>query len=165
MSACVFHQKLQLLSCCIEQKRKREKDKEEGKEEGKVEDKLAENEDPTVNSTQSASLPKDQDSDDEFYDCPEEMVDVNATDVTKMTPEGRLTQCGTLTLLNSPNEPLYVPIIQDPPPMTEDMMQENSRILSQLGTSAESAALRAKMQCASLLSDMQAFKAANPGLD
>jgi len=56
-----------------------------------------------------------------------------------------------------------VPITQEPPPMTEDMLQEHAKILSELGTSPEAAALRAKMQSASLISDMEAFKAANPG--
>ena len=47
--------------------------------------------------------------------------------------------------------------------MTEDMIWEQEKILSQLGTSKEAAAVRAKMQSSSLVSDMEAFKAANPG--
>lgn len=47
--------------------------------------------------------------------------------------------------------------------MTEDMLEEQAEILTQLGTSEEGARVRAQMQCASLLSDMEAFKAANPG--
>lgn len=42
--------------------------------------------------------------------------------------------------------------------MTEDMLEEQAEILTQLGTSAEGARVRAQMQCASLLSDMEAFK-------
>ena len=42
--------------------------------------------------------------------------------------------------------------------MTEDMLDEQAEILTQLGTSAEGARVRAQMQCASLLSDMEAFK-------
>lgn len=38
-----------------------------------------------------------------------------------------------------------------------------SFVLHRLGTSAEGAHLRARMQSACLLSDMEAFKAANPG--
>lgn len=67
-----------------------------------------------------------------------------------------------LRLLQS-NEPLFVPITQEPPPMTEDMVQEHAKVLSELGTSSEAAKLRARMQSASLMSDMEAFKAANPG--
>ncbi len=37
------------------------------------------------------------------------------------------------------------------------------QVMLQLGMDAEGAELRAKMQSASLLSDMESFKAANPG--
>ena len=42
--------------------------------------------------------------------------------------------------------------------MTEDMLEEHAEVLAQLGTTSEGAELRAKMQSACLLSDMQAFK-------
>ena len=42
--------------------------------------------------------------------------------------------------------------------MTEDMIREQERVLSRLGTSEGAAILRAKMQSSSLVSDMQAFK-------
>lgn len=47
--------------------------------------------------------------------------------------------------------------------MTEDLLEEQSEVLAKLGTSAEGAHLRARMQSACLLSDMESFKAANPG--
>lgn len=47
--------------------------------------------------------------------------------------------------------------------MTEDQLEEHAEVLVQLGTDDEGAQLRAQMQCACLMSDMQAFKAANPG--
>lgn len=47
--------------------------------------------------------------------------------------------------------------------MTEDALEEQSEVLAKLGTSAEGAHLRARMQSACLLSDMESFKAANPG--
>eukprot|EP00069_Balaena_mysticetus_P013551 bmy_22082T0 len=52
---------------------------------------------------------------------------------------------------------------QEPAPMTEDLLEEQSEVLAKLGTSAEGAHLRARMQSACLLSDMESFKAANPG--
>ena len=52
---------------------------------------------------------------------------------------------------------------QDPTPLTEDMLAEQAEIMLQLGMDAEGAQLRAKMQSASLMSDMESFKAANPG--
>ncbi|KAJ8351603.1 hypothetical protein SKAU_G00230790 [Synaphobranchus kaupii] len=80
----------------------------------------------------------------------------------KLKPEGRLHPHGKLTLLNS-SEPLYIPVTQEPAPMTEDLLEEQSEVLAKLGTSAEGAHLRARMQSACLLSDMESFKAANPG--
>ncbi|KAL9957793.1 hypothetical protein ACROYT_G034737 [Oculina patagonica] len=76
--------------------------------------------------------------------------------------EGAKEPFGDLKLLVS-GEPLLVPVTQEPAPMTEDMLEEQAEILTQLGTSEEGARVRAQMQCASLLSDMEAFKAANPG--
>ena len=42
--------------------------------------------------------------------------------------------------------------------MTEDMLQEHAEVLTQLGTTQEGTRVRAQMQSASLLSDMEAFK-------
>ncbi len=137
LGMCLLHQKLQMLNCCIEQKIKRESKQNEV---------------------------KNNDSDDEFYDCNEEQSnDDNNEPIISSKPEGRLSKCGDLKLLNNELEPLYIPITQDPTPMTEDMVNEHLIVLSKLGTSSESASLRARMQSASLLSDMEAFKAANVG--
>lgn len=46
--------------------------------------------------------------------------------------------------------------------MTEDLLEEQSEVLAKLGTSAEGAHLRARMQSACLLSDMESFKVAPP---
>lgn len=48
--------------------------------------------------------------------------------------------------------------IQEPAPMTEDLLEEQSEVLAKLGTSAEGTHLRARMQSACLLSDMESFK-------
>lgn len=82
--------------------------------------------------------------------------------MANLRPEGRLYQHGKLTLLHN-GEPLYIPVTQEPAPMTEDLLEEQSEVLAKLGTSAEGAHLRARMQSACLLSDMESFKAANPG--
>lgn len=42
--------------------------------------------------------------------------------------------------------------------MTEDMLEEHASVLINLGTTDNAALLRAKIQSASLLSDMQSFK-------
>ena len=46
-----------------------------------------------------------------------------------LTPEGRLHQCGDLDLLEV-DEPLYIPVTQEPAPMTEDMLEEHAQVLT-----------------------------------
>lgn len=58
---------------------------------------------------------------------------------------------------------LYIPVTQEPVPKTEDQLEEDTDILLQLGSDAQGTELRAKMMSASLLSDIESFKAANPG--
>ncbi|GLH13810.1 Uncharacterized protein GBIM_18301 [Gryllus bimaculatus] len=51
----------------------------------------------------------------------------------------------------------------DPSPKTEDQILEDVDVMVHLGTDAHAAELRARIMSASLLSDMESFKAANPG--
>ncbi|KAK6315386.1 hypothetical protein J4Q44_G00149150 [Coregonus suidteri] len=117
----------------------------------------------------------DSEGEDEFFEClsdTEEVKDSPSTDCEKdgakedgakaAKPEGRLHPHGKLTLLNF-KEPLYIPVTQETAPMTEDLLEEQSEVLAKLGTSAEGAHLRARMQSACLLSVMESFKATNPG--
>ena len=67
-----------------------------------------------------------------------------------------------MTLLCDPQVPVYVPICQEPTPLTDDMLQEQTEIMSQLGSSHEASTLRMKMQLPTLVCDMESFKAANP---
>ncbi|CAL8342432.1 unnamed protein product [Boreogadus saida] len=117
------------------------------------------------------------DSEDEFFEClsdQEEAAAAKEGEAEKgeaekggagraKPPDGRLHPHGTMTLLNPSTEPLYIPVTQEPAPMTEDLLEEHSEVLAKLGTTAEGAHLRARMQSACLLSDMESFKAANPG--
>ena len=116
--------------------------------------------------------------------------DSSFLDVYDHQPEGRSHRCGELRLLSNEREYVYVPCTQDTAPMTEDMLEEHAEVLARyvcfvntpidsipfqstnlnflcfctrLGTSEEGMQLRARMQSASLFSDMQSFKAANPG--
>ncbi|KAJ2631054.1 hypothetical protein H4R22_002240 [Coemansia sp. RSA 1290] len=74
---------------------------------------------------------------------------------------GRLYPSSSLRLLDS-DEPMWIPQIQAHPILTEDMLRERETILMSFGTSTEGAQQRARLQCAELISDMEAFKAANP---
>ena len=76
--------------------------------------------------------------------------------------EGRASICEDLKLLHF-DKFLYIPFTQDHAPVTEDLLEEQADVFSKLGDTQEGSRVRARMQSASLLSDMQAFKAANPG--
>ena len=52
------------------------------------------------------------------------------TDTLTHQPEGRLRPYNDLYLLNIPAELLYVPITQEPAPMTEDMLEEQAEVLA-----------------------------------
>lgn len=89
LSRCLLHQKLQMLNCCIQKRIDREKI-----ETSKFSQIIQSSTSPNNN---------DEDEEDEFFDCEDE---------ESVKPDGRLKKFGTLTLLNRPNEPLYVPITQ-----------------------------------------------------
>ncbi|CAL8267074.1 unnamed protein product [Lota lota] len=189
LRCCLLHQKLQMLNCCIERKRARDESRKAsdgGKERERQLSGGGENgrrgpESATgagSGAAREASPGKSwdswSDSEDEFFEClsdQEEAAAAKEGEAEKggagssraKPPDGRLHPHGNMTLLNSSSEPLYIPVTQEPAPMTEDLLEEQSEVLAKLGTSAEGAHLRARMQSACLLSDMESFKAANPG--
>lgn len=60
-------------------------------------------------------------------------------------------------------ERIWAPRTQEPAPITEDQLEERARVLQEL--QAHEADVRARVQSACLVSDMSAFKAANPRAD
>uniref|UniRef100_A0A4W6EJU8 Rab3 GTPase-activating protein catalytic subunit n=1 Tax=Lates calcarifer TaxID=8187 RepID=A0A4W6EJU8_LATCA len=188
LRCCLLHQKLayvpaQMLNCCIERKRARDEARKvlegsretEHKTSGSGQNSCPSPESATGTATASTSAREVSpgkswdswsDSEDEFFECLSDQGEVEAphTEGEKngSKAEGRLHPYNNMTLLNS-TEPLYVPVTQEPAPMTEDLLEEQSEVLAKLGTSAEGTHLRARMQSACLLSDMESFKAANPG--
>ncbi|XP_078408591.1 rab3 GTPase-activating protein catalytic subunit isoform X4 [Cetorhinus maximus] len=188
LKCCLLHQKLQMLNCCIERKKARDDGRERAAENalGGSMERKASNSKGTPECSDNKGEPSQQkswdswsDSEDEFFEClsdTEELKDSEVKEGTtkgevkdggkkesqKWRPEARLHQHGKLTLLRT-GDPLYIPVTQEPAPMTEDLLEEQSEVLAKLGTSAEGAHLRARMQSACLLSDMESFKAANPG--
>ncbi|KAG5283235.1 hypothetical protein AALO_G00039870 [Alosa alosa] len=182
LRCCLLHQKLQMLNCCIERKRARDDSRQKGASpEGPRERKVSGPENGRLPTESSSSLSPGgaaaaaaevspgksweswSDSEDEFFECLSDTEELKETpadrakETGKAKPEGRLQPHGNLTLLNS-DEPLYIPVTQEPAPMTEDTLEEQSEVLAKLGTSAEGAHLRARMQSACLLSDMESFK-------
>ncbi|TRZ02365.1 hypothetical protein DNTS_019010 [Danionella cerebrum] len=154
LRCCLLHQKLQMLNCCIERRKARDDLKKNTGEGGGAKER---------SGSEASGKPWSDswsDSEDEFYECVSDTEEMKEKESTlTLRPEGRLEAFGDVTLLDS-QEPLYIP---DPAPMTEDLLEQHSEVLARLGSSAEGAQIRARMQSASLLSDMEAFKAANPG--
>ncbi|XP_067939936.1 rab3 GTPase-activating protein catalytic subunit-like isoform X2 [Watersipora subatra] len=149
LSQGLLYQKLQMLNCCISRKSAREADQNE----------------LVMDASVSASNAESLSDDDEFFDCDSSSSSpslVETADKSDLIPQGRLRKLENVKLLNGKDD-LYIPITQDPAPMTEDALAEHAEILTRMGTSEDGANLRAKMQSASLVSDMESFKAANHG--
>lgn len=142
LRTCLLNQKLQMLNCCIERRQARE------------------------NSSHSSQLSydsaEDSSSDDEFFDCSEKIEENKKKPFIWEQPVGRLSKFRDLRLLKT-GDPLYIPITQEPVLKTEDQLEEDTDVLLKLGSNAEATELRARIMSASLLSDMESFKAANPG--
>ncbi|KAM9424226.1 rab3 GTPase-activating protein catalytic subunit [Pholidichthys leucotaenia] len=176
LRCCLLHQKLQMLNCCIERKRARDETHKVPTGNKVREQKMyGVCQSPGPGSESVAALvsvgetsegkPWESwsDSEDEFFECLSDQGEMEAPQEGSRTKaEGRLHPYNGMTLLNS-EEPLYIPVTQEPAPMTEDLLEEQSEVLAKLGSSAEGSHLRARMQSACLLSDMESFKAANPG--
>uniref|UniRef100_A0A673ALT1 Rab3 GTPase-activating protein catalytic subunit n=1 Tax=Sphaeramia orbicularis TaxID=375764 RepID=A0A673ALT1_9TELE len=162
-----FHFCSHMLNCCIERKRARD-EAQKMKDGGKESTRASTASTSTREVSPGKSWDSWSDSDDEFFECLSDQGEMDGSHTegekngSKTKPDGRLHPSNNMTLLNS-TEPLYIPITQEPAPMTEDLLEEQSEVLAKLGTSAEGAHLRARMQSACLLSDMESFKAANPG--
>ncbi|KAB1278837.1 Rab3 GTPase-activating protein catalytic subunit, partial [Camelus dromedarius] len=186
LRCCLLHQKLQMLNCCIERKKARDEGRKTSPSDnvintysgdaGKAGDQLGPDSLKDMEKEKGEvgkSWDSWSDSEEEFFECLSDTEEFKGNgqesgkkggpkEVANLKPEGRLYQHGKLTLLHN-GEPLYIPVTQEPAPMTEDLLEEQSEVLAKLGTSAEGAHLRARMQSACLLSDMESFKAANPG--
>ncbi|XP_061697814.1 rab3 GTPase-activating protein catalytic subunit isoform X1 [Syngnathoides biaculeatus] len=177
LRCCLLHQKFQMLNYCIKRKNARDhicKNPESSKDPAFQNIHQLTEFTAVTSSTQIAavsagkSLDSWSDSEEEFFECLSDQGDTmcpcirKEKDGNKTRAEGRMHPYNNMTLLNS-SELLFIPVTQEPAPMTEDLLEEQSEIFTKLGTSAEGAQLRAQMQSACLLSDMESFKAANPG--
>lgn len=141
---CLLHQKLQMLNVCMERRRIREgglpfsMTGAEGEMEGRE---------------------GSHESEDEFFDCSDEDEEESKRRHAPWNqPVGRLSKLGKMLLVDS-DEPLYIPITQEPVPKTEDQLEDDAEVMLKLGPGSE---LCTQMMSASLLSDMESFKAANP---
>nr|XP_057938705.1 rab3 GTPase-activating protein catalytic subunit [Doryrhamphus excisus] len=176
LRCCLLHQKFQMLNCCIKRRQARDNLRKapEGSK-GRDHHNLRQSEikattSPGETTTLSTGKSWDSwsDSEEEFFECLSDQGENESPHIrsdkhgSKTRAEGRMHPYNNMSLINS-SELLFIPVTQEPAPMTEDLLEEQSEILAKLGTSAEGAQLRARMQSACLLSDMESFKAANPG--
>ncbi|XXG46851.1 hypothetical protein AAC387_Pa02g1589 [Persea americana] len=137
LNYCLLHQQLQVINCCIARKRRRDIAIESI--DSIVKQDNCTNEDLGVcpcNSSLSSIIYARIDSGDLVLrlgaDCPAE----------------------GLTMLET-GEPVYCPVTQEGPILTEDLIRETEEFVLRTGSVGAG--------CSQLLSDMQAFKAANPG--
>eukprot|EP01147_Barroeca_monosierra_P003966 gene3966-6424_t len=173
-NSCLLQQKLELINCCIY--RKQNSDGENVIQSS------------TKNTSSSTDDTDDTDDDDEFFICPEneqgmmerlERMKQQASlnpDSYAMREDKNIEPMGvhkvhsSLKLLNG--EVLRIPLLQQPGPLTEDMLSRHLSEMINLGDSVEGTAMRAEIYVCwnnkaslSLRSDMEAFKAANPGCE
>lgn len=137
LNSCLLHQQLQVINCCIARKHRR------------------------VVATESLdSVLKEANLENKS------LADISGT----ISPSNILYACigsgdyilrlgadhpsETLTMLET-GEPIYSPITQEGPVLTEELIRETEEFVLRTGSVGAG--------CSQLLSDMQAFKAANPG--
>ncbi|XP_075153598.1 RAB3 GTPase activating protein subunit 1 [Haematobia irritans] len=161
IKTCLLHQKLQLLNLCIEKRLQREKG-------GGHHTTTTE----MTKQQEAAENISDDDTDEEFYDITDDEddddndkeeskggdIEESSRPKSPIKPEGRLQRLKNLRLLES-QDYLYVPVTQDLAPKTEDMLQEDSNAVLKMGSDSE---YIMDMMCSTIVSDAEAFKAANP---
>ncbi|CAI5707796.1 unnamed protein product [Peronospora farinosa] len=162
---CLLHQKLQLLNCCIFRKAQELKPTSITKaNSAQRRHDSSGAEDAPTNSLRAVNGEECEDevdgapSDDEFFDSIEQE---NGLLPASRHPEGVLREAIGVVCLQT-DEPLLEPTTQTSVPMTEDVAKEQQDLFTRLGVSVESEKLRQQIQSTALISDMQAFKAANP---
>ncbi|KAG7402289.1 Rab3 GTPase-activating protein catalytic subunit [Phytophthora boehmeriae] len=169
---CLLHQKLQLLNCCIlrqAQMSNPDSSTTDGiqKDQLSVDDSLAsasisEGDEKAVDDGDCDVEAENSPSDDEFFDSIEQQdAPLPSSPRAAKGPEGVLGEIPGVVCLQT-NEPLLEPVTQTAVPMTEDVAKQQQDLLTRLGVSVESDKLRQQIQSTVLISDMQAFKAANP---
>ncbi|PRW58940.1 serine threonine- kinase Nek1 isoform X5 [Chlorella sorokiniana] len=97
-------------------------------------------------------------------DQPRSNGDAAAGELAAAEARGAVGVLPGATLHLHPGRPLWIPAVQESPVHTEDTLAESQAALQSLPAAEQSAAaLRSQLQGRLLSSDMQAFKAANPG--
>ncbi|KAJ9182646.1 hypothetical protein P3X46_006616 [Hevea brasiliensis] len=137
LNSCLLYQKLQVINCCVSRKRRH------------------------IIATESLELVmRDAGSCTEQSAISNEAISSSVILYARLSNGENVLRLGAdqpaenLTMLET-GEPIYSPITQEGPLLTEDLIKENEEFVLRTGSVGAG--------CSQLLSDMQAFKAANPG--
>ncbi|XP_073115590.1 uncharacterized protein [Elaeis guineensis] len=137
LNSCLLHQKLQVINCCIARKQRRTIAKE------------------SLDSVlKETSLDSIHLSDHQGKLSPNCNIYVRTSMGEYVLRLGAIHPCENLTMLET-DEPIYSPVTQEGPVLTEELIKETEEFVMRTGSVGAG--------CSQLLSDMQAFKAANPG--
>lgn len=139
LNCCLLYQEIQVINCCISRKKRRKAAKESL-------DSLLKRE-----SSQSIHNSNPRYSNGESRDSAIYASNSSGDYVLRL---GAACASENLNLLET-GEPVYSPTLQEGPIMTAELIKETEELVLRTGSVGAG--------CSQLLSDMQAFKAANPG--
>ncbi|KAK2431691.1 hypothetical protein P8452_44818 [Trifolium repens] len=137
LKTCLLNQHFQVINCCISRKRLRI---------------IATEALDSMVMQASSSIKESANDDDGAPASPVLYARLNTGE--RVLRLGANCPSGDLTLLET-GEPVYSPVTQEGPLLTEDLIRETEEFVLRTGSVGAG--------CSQLLSDMQAFKAANPG--
>ncbi|CAJ2633063.1 unnamed protein product [Trifolium pratense] len=137
LKTCLLNQHFQVINCCISRKRLRI---------------VATESLDSMMMQASSSIKESANDDDGVPASPVLYARLNTGE--RVLRLGANCPSGDLTLLET-GEPVYSPVTQEGPLLTEDLIRETEEFVLWTGSVGAG--------CSQLLSDMQAFKAANPG--
>ncbi|KAI7729952.1 hypothetical protein M8C21_031311 [Ambrosia artemisiifolia] len=133
LNCCLLYQQMQVINCCISRKNRR----------------------AIVTESLDSVLKQANTSDDMTPSNGETaLMYARVSSGELVLRLGAATPCENLTMLET-GEPVYAPVMQEEPLLTEDLVKETEEFILRTGSVGAG--------CSQLLSDMQAFKAANPG--
>ncbi|CAA7032325.1 unnamed protein product [Microthlaspi erraticum] len=170
LSTCLINQKLHLLAICIEKKREMNEEfldcigSEDSsdasvsmEEHPKVDKRKNTSSEADLQRKRDSSIAEDTSNRLRFERKTESTNSVDHSPTYAMR-RGSAGPVGTMMLLKS-HQRLHAPFTQDPPLMTEDMHEERLQAVEAFGDSLN---VPGQLEKDILLSDMSAFKAANP---
>ncbi|KAK8527210.1 hypothetical protein V6N13_085063 [Hibiscus sabdariffa] len=137
LNSCLLYQQLQVINCCISRKRRRSIATESFDSEMVEASSNVEESDAAIGKVAASSA---------LY------ARISTGELVLRQGADQLAE--NMTMLET-GEPIYSPITQEGPLLTEDLIKETEELVLRTGSVGAG--------CSQLLSDMQAFKAANPG--